>query len=94
MKSSERTTISATELVRNLPAVIDRVRLSRRPLAITKGRQTVASLEPPPRTGYPIAQLAELLSAQPELGRGGASMADDLARIRRGADLPANPWDS
>lgn len=86
-------TISTTELVRNLAVVIDRVRISGRRLAITKGNQTVAELSPPPKAGYPIADLGTLLASLPGLGEGAQSMADDFAQIRQRAALPGNPWD-
>ncbi|MGH8426769.1 MAG: hypothetical protein ACRES7_02160 [Gammaproteobacteria bacterium] len=87
-------TISTTQLARNLSAAIDRVRIHRRTLAITKGKRVVAELNPPPQAGYPVAKLAQLLESLPKLGKDAAGMAGDLARIRRQAPMPGNPWDS
>lgn len=94
MTRETHNTISTTELVRNLPAAIDRVRLDRRPLVITRGRRTVAELTPPPQGGYPVSKLAQLLESLPKLGEDALGMADDLARVRRHAPMPGSPWDS
>lgn len=94
MQTNPHEAITTTELVRNLAVVIDRVRITGRRLAITKGSQTVAELSPPSKAGYPIAQLGELLASLPKLGRGAQAMADDQKRIRRQATLPENPWAS
>ena len=61
MRFDIKESVTTTELVRNLSVVIDRVRLTGRRLAITKGSQTVAELSPPAKGGYPIARLGELL---------------------------------
>lgn len=86
--------VTTTELVRNLSVAIDRVRLTGRRLAITKGSQTVAELSPPPKGGYPIARLGELLASLPKLDADDRAMADDLALIRQAGELPDTPWDS
>ena len=94
MKTETHDTITATQLVRNLSVVIDRVRMTGHSLYITKGSQTVAKLSPPPKTGLPINQLAGLLRSLPILGDDASAMAKDLENIRRQASLPENPWDS
>lgn len=94
MHAATHDTITATELARNLSAVIDRVRLNRRALSVTKGSQTVAELGPPPKAGYPIARLGEMLASLPGLGNGAADMLEDQQHIRRLAALPENPWGS
>ncbi len=86
--------VTTTELVRNLSVVIDRVRLTGRRLAITKGSQTVAELSPPAKGGYPIARLGELLASLPKLDPDDRAMADDLTLIRQAGELPDTPWDS
>jgi hypothetical protein len=85
--------VSATALARNLATAIDRVRMSRRSLRITKGSQTVAHLSPPPKSGFPVDRLADLLASLPSLGADAANLARDQANIRRNANLPTNPWD-
>ena len=85
--------ISATELARNVAMSIDKVRLSGQSLFITKGTQTVAELCPPPKAGFPIAKLAELIAALPKLGDDAESMANDLNTSREKSKLPGNPWD-
>lgn len=94
MSGEVHDTISTTQLARNLSAAIDRVRIHRRPLTITRGRRIVAELNPPPQDGYPVSKLAQLLESLPKLGEDAAGMTDDLARIRHHAPMPGNPWDS
>jgi len=86
-------TVSATELVRNLSALIDKVRISRRSLYITKGSQTVAELSPPPKSGLPIEELGQLLTSLPTLGKDAHTLSEDIKRIREQGQLPGNPWD-
>ncbi|MFB1486682.1 MULTISPECIES: hypothetical protein [unclassified Thiocapsa] len=94
MRFDLKESVTTTELVRHLSVVIDRVRLTGRRLAITKGSQTVAVLSPPAKAGYPISRLGELLASLPKLDADDRAMADDLALIRRAGDLPNTPWDS
>jgi len=86
-------TITATELVRNMSVVIDKVRMTGQSLYITKGAYTVAELNPPPKAGLSINKLAGLLESLPKLGDDASAMATDLENIRRYANLPKNPWD-
>jgi antitoxin (DNA-binding transcriptional repressor) of toxin-antitoxin stability system len=94
MKTEIHDTITATELVRNLSVVIDRVRMTGHSLYITKGSQTVAKLSPPPKVGLPSNKLAGLLRSLPRLGDDASAMDKDLENIRRQANLPENSWDS
>ncbi len=80
--------------MRHLSVVIDRVRLTGRRLAITKGSHMIAELSPPAKPGYPMSRLGELLASLPKLDANDRAMADDLALIRRAGDLPDTPWDS
>ena len=93
MQNKVHETITATDLVRNLSVVIDKVRMSGRSLYITKGSQTVAELSPPPKAGCPVTKLADLLRSLPRLEEEGTAMAEDLKAIRKIATLPDNPWD-
>ena len=93
MKNEVHESITATELVRNLSGVIDRVRMSGRSLYITKGTQTVAELSPPPKAGYPINRLSGLLNALPKLDEEAQGMADDIERIKKSAPVPDSAWD-
>ncbi len=92
MAKAAHDTMTATELVRNLSAAIDRVRVTGYSLYITKGAQTVAELKPPPKSGLPINRLAVLLNSLPKSGDDAATMSRDLERIRHHANLPENPW--
>jgi len=85
-------TISTTELVRKLSDMIDQVRMSGKPLLIRKGTQTVAELRPPPKAGFPVTRLGELFESLPKLGNEKTAMTRDLARLRRKAVLPRDPW--
>ncbi|MDR4503349.1 MAG: hypothetical protein MRK01_00980 [Candidatus Scalindua sp.] len=93
MQNKVYETITATDMVRNLSVVIDKVRMSGRSLYITKGSQTVAELRPSPKAGYPVTKLADLLRSLPRLEEEGTAMAEDLKAIRKIATLPENPWD-
>ena len=93
MRNETHESVTATELVRNLSGMIDRVRMSGQSLYITKGTQTVAELCPPPKAGYPINKLSDLLRALPKLNEEASSMADDLKRIKKAASVPDNAWD-
>ena len=86
-------TISATDLVRNFSAMVDKVRISRRSIYITKGMQTIAELSPPPRSGFPIKNLASFLKTLPSLGDDTQNMYQDIKSIKNKASLPENPWD-
>ena len=86
-------TVSATELVRNLSVLIDRVRISKRSLYITKGSQTVAELSPPPKSGLLMGDLRRLLASLPALGEDSKVLAEDIKQVRAGAQLPENSWD-
>ncbi len=86
-------TVSATELVRNLSVLIDKVRISNRSLYITKGSQTVAELSPPPKSGLPISELGRLLESLPRLDDDAEALLTDMDAIRTQGELPENPWD-
>ena len=84
--------ISATELARNISTSVDKVRVSGKSIYITRGTQTVAELCPPPKTGYPVDQLAEMIASLPGLGKDAEVMSDDLKKARQQAKLPGDPW--
>jgi len=86
-------TVSATELARNLSSMIDRVRVSKRSLYITKGSQMVAELSPPPPQGLQVDDLARLLASLPGLGQDRDAFKEDIETMRSHAALPDNPWD-
>lgn len=93
MRDNSHETISATDLVRHFSAIIDKVRISGRSLYITKGIKTIAELSPPPKSGFPIKNLASFIKALPSLGNDAQSMSQDIKSIKNGAQLPENPWD-
>jgi antitoxin (DNA-binding transcriptional repressor) of toxin-antitoxin stability system len=85
-------TIKATDLVRNLSSTIDQVRISGRPLLITKGAKAVAELRPPPRVGFPVIRLQELLESLPTLGKEQKALLRDVGKVRKKSGLPQDPW--
>jgi len=85
--------ISATELARNVSTSIDQVRISGNSIYITRGSQTVAELCPPPKSGFPIDKLAEMMLSLPKLGDDAKVMSEDIETVRNKAKLPENPWD-
>lgn len=93
MRDNIHETISATELVRHLSAMIDKVRISGRSLYITKGVQTIAELSPPPKSGFPIKNLASFIKTLPSLGSDAQGMSQDIKAIKNRARLPESPWD-
>lgn len=93
MQNELHRSITATELVRNFSKVIDEVQISGQSIYITKSSQTVAQLSPPPKNGYPIKKLANLLSSLPDIQEESKTMADDLQNIKHQATLMENPWD-
>ena len=86
-------TITATDLVRNFSAMVDKVRISGRSIYITKGMQTIAELSPPPKSGFPIKNLASFLKTLPSLGDDADDMSQDIKSIKNKAQLLENPWD-
>jgi antitoxin (DNA-binding transcriptional repressor) of toxin-antitoxin stability system len=93
MRNKSHETISATDLVRHLSAMIDKVRVSGRSLYITKGTQTIAELSPPPKIGFPIKNLAYFIKTLPDLGEDAQSLSQDMKTIKNEAPLPENPWE-
>lgn len=93
MKQTLHEKITATELVRNLSNIIDKVRISGQSIYIIKGSKTIAELSPPPKSGYPINKLAGLLNSLPKLGDDAETLAKDMRMVRKGANLPESPWD-
>lgn len=87
--------ITTTEFARNIATVIDQVRYTGEPIAITKGARTVATLIPPRPTGLPIEELAQLLENTPRLSKEEAKrMADDINKVRHtSAQVLKNPWE-
>ena len=86
-------TISATEVVRNFAAAIDKVRYSGVSLYITKGSKTIAELNPPPKSGFPTNKLSALLNSLPSLGEDANSFSNDVQDIKNQSVLPGDPWE-
>ena len=84
--------ISATELARNLSSVIDRVRVNRTHIIITRRNQSIAELIPAQRQGFPVARLAEFLKDQSLDPTDQENFSRDLDLIRKESLLPDSPW--
>ncbi|MDF1756813.1 MAG: hypothetical protein P1U74_00705 [Legionellaceae bacterium] len=87
-------TISATEVVRNFSAAIDKVRYTGKNLYITKGSKTIAALSPPPKSGLPVACLEELLTSAPKLRDDAAAFAKGIKQLHDSATTPDDSWES
>lgn len=85
--------ISATELARNLSSIIDRVRINRTHIIITKRNQSIAELIPAHQQGFPVAKLAEFLKDLPLDSVEQKEFRKDLDLIRKESLLPDSPWE-
>ena len=85
--------ISATELARNLSSIIDRVRINRTHITITKRNQSVAELIPAHQQGFPVAKLAKFLEDLPRDLVDQKEFSGDLNQIRKESLLPDSPWE-
>jgi prevent-host-death family protein len=73
------TKISATELARNLSDILNRARYRGETFVIERNGEPVAKIEPPPKQGISLRELAALLSELPRLDD---DFADDLEAAR------------
>jgi antitoxin (DNA-binding transcriptional repressor) of toxin-antitoxin stability system len=85
--------ISATELARNLASVIDKVRVARIPMTITRGNQDIAQIVPVINGAVTVSDLAMLLNNNPLSQRQKRTFADDLEQLHQAARLPDSNWD-
>jgi antitoxin (DNA-binding transcriptional repressor) of toxin-antitoxin stability system len=86
------TTITATELARNLSDILNRVRYKGERFLVQRGGETIAALEPPePRKVLTVGELVEVLGdwRMPE----GLADAIEDARAALGP-MPEPPWPS
>lgn len=85
--------ISATELARNLASIIDKVRIERTRMTITKGNQDVAQIMPIIGSNVTLTDLAFLLGNNKLSSKQKQGFSDDLTDIRQRATLPESSWD-
>lgn len=85
--------ISATDLARNLASVIDKVRVARQPMTITRGNQDIAQIIPVINSSVYLSDLAFLLKKSQLSQSQKQSFADDLSNIRQSSTLPESNWD-
>jgi antitoxin (DNA-binding transcriptional repressor) of toxin-antitoxin stability system len=86
-------TISATTLVRNLAEAVNHVRNTGKSISITKGKQSIAILAPPPKAGLSVNQLISMIERLPSLEQDCEDFSEDLNKIRKATGLPDNLWD-
>lgn len=89
--------VTATELSRNLSALLGEIRFRRIDLEVTKGDQVIARVVPPDPapTGCPIDRLDDLFRRLPMLGRQEAdAFAADVHAVRRVLTESGTAWDS
>ncbi len=89
-----RDRVTATDLARNLATLIDRVRVSGKRIAITRGSREVAQLTPPMNEGASAVELRSLLRHNTLTKTERHSLADDLQAICEKVSLPSSPWES
>ncbi len=85
--------ISATEFARNVSSVIDRVRINRTHVIITKRNQSIAEIIPAHRQGFPATRLAAFLNEQPLNPGERKELHKDLDLIRKESSLPDSSWE-
>jgi antitoxin (DNA-binding transcriptional repressor) of toxin-antitoxin stability system len=87
-------TITATKAARSLSEVLNQVRYQGRRFNVRRGKEVVAQIVPPrPTQGVPIAELNQIFSKLPRLGKDDAEQfAKDLKEIRRVAKPPSDEW--
>ena len=86
--------VTSTELARNLPALLDQVRVSGKRIAITRGNREIAQLGPPTPKGASADALKVLLTRNPRMPVETTAYVKDLNDIRNAAALPPSPWES
>ena len=84
-------TISATELARNLGDILGKVRYRREVFIVEKNGEPIARLAPLPSAAE--TTLAEGLRAWRTTGVRDPTFADDLERVNAADRPPRNPWE-
>jgi prevent-host-death family protein len=85
--------ISATELVRNLSGIIDRVRMNRTPITITKGNQAVAQIVPVLSSRMTLADLSQLLKVDRLNRAQKQSFQKDIDAMTEQEVIPKSSWE-
>jgi prevent-host-death family protein len=85
------TTITATELARNLSDVLNRARYKGETFIVERNGEPVAKIEPPPPPGITLRELAALLAELPPLDDKFANDLDKARSILRDSALPKWP---
>jgi prevent-host-death family protein len=88
------TSITLTEMARNLSEYINRVVYRHERFVLTRANKPVAELNPVP-TGRTLADLPALLKSLPHLLPGDAADFErDIEASRKDLLLPSSPWQS
>jgi len=85
------TTITATELARNLSDILNRARYKGETFIVERNGERVAKIEPPPKPGISLQELAALLRDLPPLDDKFANDLDTARSILRDPVLPRWP---
>lgn len=97
MAITETRRVTATELSRNLSALLGEVRYRRIELEVTKGDEVIARVSPPVAalTGCPVDRLDELFRRLPVLEPDEAdAFAADVRSARKALVESESAWDS
>ena len=88
------TTITATELARNLSDILNRARYQKERFRVERNGEVVAVIEPPPEPGkFTLRDFIELWKSLPPVDD---KFADDLEEIHKSQGFPPAPpeWPS
>ena len=88
------TTITATELGRNLSSVLNRVRYRRESFRVERNGEVVATLVPPEEVAK-VSTWGDFIELLRTLPPPDDRFADDLEEVHRSqGELPPSPWES
>jgi len=89
----DATTITATELSRNLSDILSRVRYKRETFVVERNGEVVATLAPPEEGK--VKSMGELIEFLRSLPKPDDRFLDDLREIRASqGQMPPSPWES
>lgn len=85
------TKLSATQLAKNLSDILSRARYNGERFVIERNGEPVASIEPPPKVGITLEELASLINDLPPIDERFADDLDTARSILRDLDIPRWP---
>jgi hypothetical protein len=88
--------VNATEFSRGLSEFLNQVQYTGQILEIERGKKVIAQVSPVPTAsasdGFPIAQLAQLLTKAALPPKDRKRMTEDMRALRVGFAAKADPW--